>query len=73
MNNQLSIHTESHVWQLDSATRRRGLNGVSEARKAISRARSREIGASASRIDATSLIRSSPDAHGAPQMAVEAA
>jgi len=47
MNKQLSIHSGSHVWQMDSATRRRGRKGVAEARKVIRRSRASEIGAPA--------------------------
>jgi len=47
MNKQLSIHSGYHVWQMDSATRRRGRKGVAEARKVIRKARASEIGAPA--------------------------
>jgi len=58
MNKQLSIHSGSHVWQIDSATRRRGRKGVAEARKAIRNARASEIGVPARATAAKSLFQS---------------
>lgn len=45
MNKQLSIHSGSHAWQIDSATRRRGRRGVAEARELIRQARVRDLAA----------------------------
>jgi len=40
MNKQLTLHSGSHIWRLDTATRRRGHQGVASARKVLQESRS---------------------------------